>query len=155
MALRSYLFQGNGRLEQCLVSHAAHVKPGDVGAHVRDIQIALQFIDGLMISEAEKQAQRYGPTTAAAVLAYKRKRKIINTSYQKSEDNIVGKMTMAALDKDMLDRQTTPRPYQRAPCEHCGRLHIPVRDSRLAADSLTIDLARVLQQHPMAARRQS
>ena len=120
MPLRSYLFQGNARLEQCIVSHPAHVKPGDIGPHVRDIQVALEFIDGLVISQEEKTAQRYGPSTAAAVLAYKKKRRIINTSYQSSEDNIVGKMTMAALDKDMLDRQTAAKPYQQSPCGKNG-----------------------------------
>jgi hypothetical protein len=38
---------------------------------------------------------------AAAVLAYKKKRNIINWSYQQQADNIVGKMTIAALDAEM------------------------------------------------------
>jgi hypothetical protein len=50
----------------------------------------------------------YGPATAAAVLAYKQKRKIINFSYQTTADNIVGKMTMAALDKEMLAAELKP-----------------------------------------------
>src|SRR5262249_41293895 len=40
--------------------------------------------------------------TAAAVLAYKRKRNIVNRTYQAQADNIVGKMTMAALDREMV-----------------------------------------------------
>ncbi|MCY2978476.1 MAG: hypothetical protein NTU79_07405 [Planctomycetota bacterium] len=43
--------------------------------------------------------------TAAAVLAYKTKRKIINRDYQMTADNIVGKMTMASLDREMLGRK--------------------------------------------------
>jgi hypothetical protein len=73
-------------------------------------------IDGLTIDPGEIKTQRYGPSTAAAVLAYKRKRKIINRAYQQSEDNIVGRMTIAALDKDMLDRQYVPLPAGRKPC---------------------------------------
>ncbi len=45
---------------------------------------------------------RYGPRTAAAVLAYKTKRAIINRAYQQTPDSIVGKMTIERLDKDML-----------------------------------------------------
>ena len=56
---------------------------------------------------------RYGPSTADVVLAYKRKRNIINYSYQTTADNIVGKMTMAALDKEMLAREINPPPPPR------------------------------------------
>jgi hypothetical protein len=34
-------------------------------------------------------------------LAYKRKRQIINRSYQSTPDSIVGKMTIASLDAEM------------------------------------------------------
>ena len=40
--------------------------------------------------------------TAAAVVAYKRTRKIINYKYQTEADDIVGKMTIAALDRELL-----------------------------------------------------
>jgi len=43
----------------------------------------------------------YGPETAGAVLAYKRKHNIVNLRYQTQADDIVGKMTMASLDGDM------------------------------------------------------
>lgn len=109
MPLKSFLFAGNSRLERCLVSHPAHVKPGDVGPHVQDIQIALEFLDGLTIDPAEKARGFYGPSTAKAVLAYKTKRKIINKSYQSTPDNVVGILTMAQLDKDMVARQTIAR----------------------------------------------
>jgi peptidoglycan hydrolase-like protein with peptidoglycan-binding domain len=52
-------------------------------------------------SPSVRSAQIYGPSTAAAVLAFKRKRKIINTGYQTSEDDIVGKMTITALDNEL------------------------------------------------------
>jgi hypothetical protein len=43
----------------------------------------------------------YGPATANAVLRYKRKRDIVNRSYQTSADNVVGKMTIASLDREI------------------------------------------------------
>lgn len=116
MPLVSNLFKDNVRLNACLTDHSAHVTSGSAGEHVHLIQIALIDIDGLMIDASELAAQRYGASTAAAVLTYKRKRKIVNRSYQKSEDDIVGKMTIAALDKDMADRQYVPLPSGRKPC---------------------------------------
>jgi hypothetical protein len=44
----------------------------------------------------------YGHRTAAAVLAYKRARNIVNHKYQTQADNIVGKMTIAAFDRELL-----------------------------------------------------
>jgi len=108
MPLKSQLFAGNARLNACLVKDADHVKPGDVGTHVTDIQLALNIIDGLEILETERKTGTYGPSTAAAVLAYKKKRKIINPAYQTTEDNIVGKMTIASLDQEMVEQQQKP-----------------------------------------------
>jgi hypothetical protein len=110
MPLVSNLFRDNARLGACLTDHQSHVTPGAVGEHVHLIQVALMDIDGLAIDASELTAQRYGPSTASAVLAYKKKRKIINRSYQNTEDNIVGKMTIASPDQDMADRQYVPRP---------------------------------------------
>jgi hypothetical protein len=108
MTLGSNLFKDNGGLAQCEVSDPAHVTPGDTGEHVRLIQIALHEIDGATIAGIELTNSKYGASTAAAVLAYKTKRHIINRAYQSSPDYIVGKMTIGALDKDMLALQTTP-----------------------------------------------
>ncbi len=41
MPLKSFQFAGNQRFEQCLVIDSAHVVPGEVGPHVRDIQFAI------------------------------------------------------------------------------------------------------------------
>ncbi|MGA2254363.1 MAG: hypothetical protein ABSG53_06865 [Thermoguttaceae bacterium] len=106
----SNLFKDSTALNACLVSDSAHVTPGAVGDHVHRIQVALLDLDGLSIDTSELAANRYGPSTAASVLAYKRKRKIINRAYQNAEDNIVGKMTIATLDKEMFERQYTPGP---------------------------------------------
>src|SRR3954467_9406299 len=99
--LRSKLFGGDTRLAACLVEDAKHVAPGDRGPHVSKIQCAVLMLEGGTIAGAELTGTFYGPMTAKAVLAYKRRRRIINTSYQSQPDNIVGKMTMRALDDEM------------------------------------------------------
>src|SRR5262245_2177716 len=98
MALQSQLFSGDSKLEAAAVSDPAHIVPGAKGEHVRKIQLALIQLDGATI-DADGQ---YGPATAAAVLAYKRKRNIVNRTYQTQADNIVGKMTIDRLDKEVL-----------------------------------------------------
>ena len=100
MALQSDLFRGDPKLEAAAVSDPAHILPGANGPHVGKIQTALIQLDGAAIV----QDSFYGPLTADAVLAYKRKRKIINFSYQTQADNIVGKLTIAALDSELLSQ---------------------------------------------------
>jgi hypothetical protein len=84
-----------------LVQDAAHVLQGAVGDHVGKIQTALEALDHARIDKREVLAQKYGHSTANAVLDYKTKRRIINFTYQTQADNIVGKMTIAALDSEM------------------------------------------------------
>jgi peptidoglycan hydrolase-like protein with peptidoglycan-binding domain len=97
MALQSTLFRSDPKLEAAAVSDAAHIAPGARGAHVVKIQKAL-----IQLDRAAIQADGiYGPATAAAVLAYKKKRAIINYRYQTQADNIVGRMTVAALDNEL------------------------------------------------------
>jgi len=105
MGLVSSLFQGNQKLEACLVDNAAHVTLGAQGEDVAKIQFALFSLDTLSIDRTELVTQTYGPSTAAAVLSYKTKRQIINRSYQSTPDAIVGKMTIASLDAEMRERQ--------------------------------------------------
>src|SRR5262245_18643035 len=100
--LRSKLFHGDPNLEAAAVANPAHIMLGASGPHVRKIQTALMLVDGAAISADEVQRTFYGASTAAAVLAYKQKRNIINRSYQTHADNIVGKMTTASLDSEML-----------------------------------------------------
>ncbi len=99
MALQSQLFRGDTKLEAAAVSDPAHITPGAKGAHVGKIQQALIQVDGAAIS----QDSAYGPATAAAVSAFKTKRKILN--FEGKIDNIVGKKTMAALDTEMLAKE--------------------------------------------------
>ncbi len=105
MPLRSRIFAGDLSLEACLVKDSAHVTRGAQGDHVSKIQGVVMFLDGSTINETEIKSKAYGPSTAAAVLAYKQKRRIINSTYQNQADDIVGKMTIKALDDELLSRQ--------------------------------------------------
>ena len=115
MGLQSTVFgfKGDAKLEACLVSNDAHIvasdPPGgrgvnDVGNHALKIQQALTTLDRLAISPDEIRKKTYGQSTAAAVLKFKQKRSIINFSYQTQADSIVGKMTIAAMDKELANR---------------------------------------------------
>jgi hypothetical protein len=80
-----------------------------VGDHVNKIQVALVVLDSANIARGELDLKRYGPSTAAAVLAYKKKRRIINPAYQSQADDIVGKMTIDRLDREMFARERRSR----------------------------------------------
>jgi peptidoglycan hydrolase-like protein with peptidoglycan-binding domain len=108
MALQSQLFRGDRALEAAAVSDPAHIKLGATGEHVSKIQTALTLVDGADISSDDRQRGHYGASTAAAVLAYKRKRNIVNLTYETQADDIVGKMTIVALDGDVLQRESIP-----------------------------------------------
>ena len=101
MPLQSQLFRGDPKLEAAAVSDAGHIMRGASGPHVGKLQHALNVLDGANL----QVDQRYGPATAAAVLAYKRKREIINRRYQTAPDDIVGIMTMDRLDREMLKKE--------------------------------------------------
>jgi hypothetical protein len=113
MPLQSVLFSDDEALQACLVNDRAHVTIGAAGEHVTKIHSALVVLDDASIDLAELREDRYGPSTALAVLAYKRKRQIINPSYQKQADDIVGKMTIAAMDREMLtaEQQAAQRAF--------------------------------------------
>lgn len=117
MPLESRLFRENQALQACQVSDMAHIVPGAAGDHVSKIQTALKMVNGAQIAAHEIAAKQYGPSTAAAVLAYKKARKIINFSYQTQADNITGRMTITALDKEVKAKEgpqpgptPTPKP---------------------------------------------
>jgi hypothetical protein len=81
MALVSSFFKGNAALEACALKDSAHITLGAIGDHVAKIQFALFALDRLKIDQEELVSQRYGKSTASAVLAYKKNRKIINHYY--------------------------------------------------------------------------
>jgi hypothetical protein len=101
VALRSSLFSQDPRHLACQTTNAGHYTRGQSGTHIADVQAVLNLLDDLFIEPSEQEAQLYGASTAAAVLAFKRKRRIINPSYQSKEDDIVGIMTMTALDNEL------------------------------------------------------
>src|SRR3954470_16686544 len=105
MPLQSQLFTGDSALEACLTQDARHITKGAAGRHVSKIQQALQTLDSARIAPEELAAGRYGQSTAAAVLAYKTRRRIINRAYQATPDDIVGKMTIASLDNELVAKQ--------------------------------------------------
>ena len=109
MALISKLFKGDRIFERCLVDDAAHITPGSKGFHVAKIQDSLMKLEGVFPAKAERDRAFYGPTTAKAVLSYKTKRRIINTTYQHAPDNIVGKMTIKAMDAEMAVYESRQR----------------------------------------------
>jgi hypothetical protein len=101
MPLTSNALAGDERLEACLVKDTAHLTLGVQGEFVAKVQAAIIFLDELTIDEAELNKFTYGRSTAAAVLKFKKNRKIINRSYQQHEDDIVGKMTIKAIDDEL------------------------------------------------------
>jgi hypothetical protein len=100
--LQSQLFQGNARLERCAVHNADHVQLGDTGDFVSKIQEALVILFDAILTGTDVSSQRYGDSTAQAVLDYKTARGIINRTYQSTPDNIVGIMTIARMDQEMV-----------------------------------------------------
>jgi len=82
--------------------------PGDHGTHVGLIQQALIQLEDEPIAVAELTSEAYGTTTAAGVLRYKTKRKIINKAYQQQADDIVGRMTIKSLDDEMTRLEAGP-----------------------------------------------
>ena len=111
MALFSNLFKGDPNLAACQINDAAHLTIGASGEHVAKVQFALFALDSSSIDRNEVRLKSYGPSTAKAVLAYKTRRQIINTAYQNTPDNIVGKMTITRLDQDMRFFEQTHRGF--------------------------------------------
>ena len=92
-----------------MMFRAVVITSGATGDHVAKIQFALFTLDRRIIDRLELVLQIYGKSTAAAVFAYMKKRKIINHSYQSTADDIVGTMTIASLDNEMKARERLPK----------------------------------------------
>lgn len=91
----------------------------------------------------------YGPSTAKAVLAYKKKkRKIINHAYQSAADDIVDLLTINHMDDELL--KGPRRSLQPGICELCGtapstfaaRAVAPSGASSFALKSKSLTLAK-------------
>ena len=96
-----------------MTQDSAHLTRGTTGEAVAKVQAALIFIDSAIIANGELGSQTYGATTAAAVLAYKTARQIINTAYQQTADEIVGKMTIKSLDDELAAAEGLPNTSNR------------------------------------------
>lgn len=105
MPLQSKHFQDQPKLEAALTSDHDHIIPGATGDHVSKIQSALFILNNAKIESTELENSIYGPSTSQAVFNYKTDRKIINLSYQNKADSIVGRMTIDALDKEILAKE--------------------------------------------------
>jgi hypothetical protein len=126
MALASRLFAGNKELEAAATSNPAHIQQGARGVHVSKIQGALQALDDAAIDIAEIEGRIYGKSTADAVLAYKRKRDIVNRSYQQSADNVTGIMTVERMDRELKAAERTTRYVPLSPaCGHGRQVSAP------------------------------
>jgi hypothetical protein len=152
MLLKSNLFAGDARLEACAISNPDHVTPGATGPHVRKIQGAVMALDTEVIDRIEIEAARYGPSTARAVLAYKKKRDIVNRSYQSQADDIVGIMTIKALDDELLARQVEMKPGAGTPCPRHG-FYRHASDKTLVGDALTAAAEQTRRPDVAAAMR--
>lgn len=104
------------RLAQCLSSDLQHITPRSTrGAHIAAIQIALQKIGEdqkdlglLLITDAVGE---YGKTTSDAVLKYKSKPTRPIARSGQPVDNIVGRMTISEMDRDLLKiEKAKPKP---------------------------------------------
>ena len=128
MPLQSELFRDDAALQACLVKDTAHIVRGARGQHVGKIQSALGIIEGALIDSDELANSFYGSSTASEVLAYKRKRDIVNRTYQQRADDIVGKMTIASLDREIFEGEQRPSPKScQEPVKSGGASGVAVR----------------------------
>ena len=108
------LFQGagNAELEACAVSDPAHIlRGGRSGPHVGKIQAALRKL-GFSITDPNNV---YGESTERAVLKFKGPPRMILGPRQRQPDGIVGKQTIAQLDKEIAaleGKQPKPEPLE-------------------------------------------
>lgn len=110
------------RLESCLRSDPAHIKPksrgGQDGPHVEALQKALKKINATMPPELKvpdivDKPGVYGPSTARAVRRYKE----INAIQRAGQplDDIVGRMTITRLDDELKNLRLGPGPSPKPP----------------------------------------
>lgn len=145
MPLKSKAFKDDTKLQNCLLYDRDHILPGSRGEHVAKIQRALIQLGEAVINPGEIESELYGVTTSESVRRFKVKRKIVNTRYQDKADNIVGRMTIERLDKEVFDLEHRPDPnppptsrlvsltMAGAPHDHtkCPLSHFPGPDGRV------------------------
>ena len=130
MALKSILFKGDNALNAAAVNHAAHITLNAQGDHVAKIQQCVLIHGRELDLGNEVTTRTYGQRTADAVQSYKADRSIINTSYQKSADGIVGIMTMDRMDKDMLAHEAATGNFVDFTTAQMIKVELSLRQSR-------------------------
>jgi hypothetical protein len=126
MALTSELFRDNKKLQDCLIRDSAHIVASDPlrtgendqGEHVALIHKALRQVMPNPSFGLEEATETYGPKTAEVVRQFKALQNppILNKALQQTvPDNIVGKLTIAALDEQVGRKKSPPPPV--APVE--------------------------------------
>jgi hypothetical protein len=120
MPLTSELFKNNKQLQKCLISDPDHIVANeppirrgvnDKGEHVALIHKALRQVMPNVSFGLEEATETYGPKTAEVVRQFKAMQDppILNKSLQqKVPDNIVGKLTIAALDREVQKKKPPP-----------------------------------------------
>lgn len=112
--LTSAQFRHEDRLQKALHQDPFHVQRGDRGTFVQQIQDALALLEVVpadFIPAAESGPGFYGDKTAEAVLKFKGPPRNILGPGQVRPDAIVGKKTMAQLEREMRKFEAAhPRP---------------------------------------------
>lgn len=111
--LTSLLLGTDNRLQSCLLDDNAHVTVGQRGVHVSRIHLALMMLGWRDYTPQEIKDQLYGPATAKEILRIKTEHGIVARNRQNHADNIVGKMTISFLDRNItsLERIGNIQPY--------------------------------------------
>ncbi len=122
MVLTSELFKNNKQLQDCSERDSAHIVANeppvrrgvnDRGEHVALIHKALRQIMPNVSFGLEEATETYGPKTAEVVRQFKAMQNppILNKALrQTTPDNIVGKLTIAALDEQVKRKKPTLPP---------------------------------------------
>ena len=140
MLLQSQLFLNDRMLESAAASDPAHIILGANGPHVRRIQLALIQTDGAKIAVDGK----YGPATAAAVAAFKEKRKV--TNHQGKIDAIVGKKTIATLHREMRAKEKANGGGVRLGFSVRGAAGFPIPQTRLGRNLDNRKVATIIRE---------
>ena len=120
MALTSELFKNNNQLQACAATDSAHIVADEPplrrgvnnqGAHVALIHTALRRVMANPSFGLEEATETYGPKTAEVVRQFKAAQRppLLNKALgQTTPDNIVGKLTIAALDTAVSRKKQPP-----------------------------------------------
>lgn len=98
------------RIQACADNHASHIAFGQRGLYVSWIKEALQHVilptyPQYIPTPDNSPHDVYGPATRHCVLQYKQINHIVNREYQTEPDDIIGIMTIRALDWHMAYRE--------------------------------------------------